>query len=225
VSVTADPTDTDPTTEPLSVRVREGSRAAHERAETSAFATALVDGRLDRSAYADMLGQLWFVYGALESVAEAQRADPVGQAFVLDELTRGPALRADLDYWAGPGWEGQLRPLPATQAYVDRLEQVARPWAGGFVAHQYTRYLGDLSGGQAIRVALSRQHDLTGDEGVALYRFPGIPKVKPFKDRYRALLDAAAWDEAERSRIVQEVQVAFACNSALFADLAHHVTT
>jgi heme oxygenase len=38
---------------------------------------------------------------------------------------------------------------------VQRIhETAARP--GGFVAHHYTRYLGDLPGGQVIRTVLQR---------------------------------------------------------------------
>ena len=78
-------------------------------------------------------------------------------------------------------------------------------WPAGFVAHHYTRYLGDLSGGQLVRKALQREYGL-GEEGTAFYAFPGVA-VGAVKRRYREMLDAAPWDEAERARFVDEVSL------------------
>ncbi len=65
----------------------------------------------------------------------------------------------------------------------------AAEWGGLYVAHHYTRYLGDLSGGQAIGRILDRDFDL-GGRGISFYSFESVPKPKPYKDAYRARLDA-----------------------------------
>jgi heme oxygenase len=95
---------------------------------------------------------------------------------------------------------------------------VAFDWPGGYVAHHYTRYLGDLAGGQAVRTLLKRTYGVEGP-GSLFYHFD-IDHVPAFRKRYRALLDAAPWDEAERQRIVTETLVAFEFNVAVLADLA-----
>ena len=85
------------------------------------------------------------------------------------------------------------------------------------VAHHYTRYLGDLSGGQSVGRALHRAFDLNG-AGLAFYDFP-IAKPKPYKDAYRARLDALDLRPADVDRVVEEVKVAFRLNQAVFDEL------
>ena len=59
------------TTERLTTRLREATAAAHDDAENSGFMSALLDGELHACAAADLAGQLWFVYGALEDAVNA----------------------------------------------------------------------------------------------------------------------------------------------------------
>jgi heme oxygenase len=89
---------------------------------------------------------------------------------------------------------------------------------GRYVAHSYTRYLGDLSGGQVIGRMVQRHYGVA-DEGVGFYAFPQIPKPKPFKDLYRERVDALALTPAERELVVEEARAAFRHNRALFAAL------
>lgn len=203
---------------PLSVRLRTGTRVQHETAETQTFITRLMKGELDRAAYADFLAQHYAIYVALERSGETLRAAGSDEGIVLDELVRVPSLEADLEHLFGAAWRTTIEILPATQAYATRLGELDS-WLGGWVAHAYTRYLGDLSGGQIIRTMLQRHYGL-GEEGVAFYRFPGIAKPKVFKDEYRAALDAVPFDEAERERVLEEANVAFRCNEAMFVELA-----
>ncbi len=203
---------------PFSESLRERTRTIHTETEGSAFIADLVAGKRSRQDYTALLGQLYFVYQALESVAARLKGDPVASAFVTPKLTRLPAIEADLDYLAGPGWRQELTPLPATRRYVQRVHETAA-WPGGFVAHHYTRYLGDLSGGQVIRTVLQRQHGLDTN-GVGFYIFSEIAKPKLFRDTYREQLDAAPWDDAEKERVIAEVTRAFELNGALFDDLA-----
>jgi heme oxygenase len=104
--------------------------------------------------------------------------------------------------------------------YVDRIDEIAADhWAGGFVAHHYTRYLGDLSGGQAIRRIMQRHFGFETN-GVGFYLFDQIASPKAFKDTYREQLDAVDWDAAERERVIDEVLAAYRLNTELFDDLA-----
>lgn len=131
-------------------------------------------------------------------------------------LERLSAIDADLEHWA-PGATHQVE-SPAAQAYRDRV--AAASWGGALVAHHYTRYLGDLSGGQAIGKILDRTFDLDG-AGLAFYEFPMRPK--PYKDSYRARLDGLSLDAEEIGRAVDEVKVAFSLNQALFDELADNM--
>ncbi|TIC86753.1 biliverdin-producing heme oxygenase [Nocardioides sp. GY 10113] len=202
----------------LSVAMRDGSRTEHEAAENSAFMSELLEGRLTAQAYADLLLRLRRVYAALEEAARELAADPLVGPLHDPALERLAAIDADLAHWA-PGTDPDLVDSPAATAYAERLV-AASSWGGLLVAHHYTRYLGDLSGGQVIGRLLSRTYDLPEGRGVAFFEFPGIAKPKPYKDAYRAALDALPLGPADRDRVVDEVRVAFRLNQELFAELA-----
>ncbi|CAL9596647.1 Heme oxygenase [Streptomyces sp. enrichment culture] len=204
----------------FSTLLRTASHEQHVEAETSTFMSDLLGGRLGVDAYARYTEQLWFVYEALEAGAERLASDPVAGPFVRPELFRLAALERDLEHLRGPGWRGTLNALPATRGYADRVRECAERWPGGYVAHHYTRYLGDLSGGQIIRDKAERTwgFERKGD-GVRFYVFEGIPNPAAFKRGYRELLDAVNADELERQRIVAECKRAFALNTAVFRAL------
>jgi len=204
----------------FSTVIRTASHQAHVEAETSTFMSDLLAGRLGVDAYARYTEQLWFVYEALEAGAERLADDPVAGPFVRPELLRLRALERDLAYLRGPRWRARLSALPATQVYAERVRACAEEWAGGYVAHHYTRYLGDLSGGQIIRDKAERTwgFERKGD-GVRFYVFEEIGNPAAFKRGYRELLDAVPVDELEKQRIVGECKRAFALNSGVFRGL------
>jgi heme oxygenase (biliverdin-producing, ferredoxin) len=212
---------TTPGTTPFSTLIRTASQEQHTEAENSGFITDLLGGRLGVAAYRLYTEQLWLVYEALEDAAEGLAGDPVAGPFLDPALLRRDALTRDLDHLHdGADWRGRLRPLPATVAYADRITEVGRSWPGGYVAHHYTRYLGDLSGGQVIRDRAERLWGLPrkGD-GVRFYVFEHIGNPAAFKRDYRARLDALPADDLEKQRIVEECRRAFALNTAVFAEL------
>lgn len=202
---------------PLSTLLREGTRPEHEAAESMGFVEQLMAGRLDRAAYTDLAAQQHAIYSALEAASAQIRTDPVGAPLVFDELTRVPSIEADLEFLVGPGWAGEIRILPATARYAARIAETGTS-VGLYVAHAYTRYLGDLSGGQIIQRMLERHYGFEA-EGVSFYHFAGIPKVKPFKDTYRERLDALDLDDDARTQAVAEAKAAFEHNRAMFAEL------
>ncbi|MEU3986528.1 biliverdin-producing heme oxygenase [Streptomyces sp. NPDC026672] len=204
----------------FSTLIRTASHEQHVAAENSTFMGDLLGGRLGVDAYARYTEQLWFVYEALEAGAGRLAADPVAGPFVRPELLRLGSLERDLEHLRGPGWRAGLSALPETEAYAARVRECAEEWPGGYVAHHYTRYLGDLSGGQIIRDRAERTWGFAkkGD-GVRFYVFEEIPNPAAFKRGYRELLDAVAADDLERQRIVAECNRAFTLNTEVFRAL------
>ncbi len=203
---------------PFSAALRERSALSHSQSETSGFMAELLKGESTREDYIALVEQHYFIYEALESASEKMRHDPLAARFVFDALTRLPALERDLGFLLGAQWRQQIAPLPVTQRYVDRINEVGESWAGGFIAHHYTRYLGDLSGGLYIGKVMQR---LFGFEkaGVEFYAFDDIDDPRAFKDAYRAQLDAAEWDHDEQHRVIDEVLEAYRFNTELFEEL------
>lgn len=183
------------------------------------FMADLLGGQGSRDDYTALLGQHFFVYQALERAAEERASDPVAALFMSPALTRLPAIRADLRFLLGDDWEARVEPFDTTRRYVERIRTVAAGSTGGFVAHHYTRYLGDLSGCQVVRTVVQRQFGFETN-GVGFWLFSGIAKPKEFKSVYRAQLDAVGWTDAEREEVLHEVGVAYRLTEDMFGDLA-----
>lgn len=208
-------------TVPFSTQIRTATERQHADAENSTFMSDMLGGALGVAAFYRYTGQLWHVYRALEAHWGDLADDPVAGPFVRPELARLAHLEADLAHLGGENWRGDLDPLPATADYAARIEDCARTWSAGYVAHHYTRYLGDLSGGQVIRgTAEKLWHLPKRGDGVRFYVFDKIPNPAAFKREYRVLLDQLAVDDLEKQRVLGECQRAFAFNTALFQELA-----
>jgi heme oxygenase len=204
----------------FSQALRERTWSSHGDSEAATFMNDLMTGKGTREDYIALVAQHYFIYEALERAAARFVDDAVAARFIAPQLTRLPALEGDLEFLLGSHWRAQVSPLPTAEAYVRRIDEVAAErWTGGFIAHHYTRYLGDLSGGQVIRALMQRQFGFETN-GVGFYLFDQIAKPKEFKQTYRTELDAVAWDAAERERVIDEVLTAYRFNTDLFVDLA-----
>ncbi|MBF6300218.1 biliverdin-producing heme oxygenase [Nocardia amamiensis] len=206
---------------PFSTQIRTATADQHAEAENSRFMSDMLGGALGVDSYHRYTGQLWFVYRALERRWDTLAGDPTAGPFIRPELARTAELERDLAHLIGPDWRTGLEPLPATAAYAERIDECARDWPAGYIAHHYTRYLGDLSGGQVIRGTAEKLWNLPhrGD-GVRFYVFDGVANPAAFKREYRGLLDRLSLDDLERRRVLDEGKRAFAMNTAMFQELA-----
>lgn len=205
---------------PFSQALRERTWSGHGESEGAGFMRDLMTGKGTRDDYIALVAQHYFVYAALEAAAARFAGDPEAAPFISPQLTRLPAIEIDLEFLLGADWKAQISPLPTTERYVARIREIAADgWSGGFVAHHYTRYLGDLSGGQAIG-RLMKRHFGFETNGILFYLFDQIADPKAFKETYREQLDATGWDDAERERVIDEVLNGYRLNTELFEDLS-----
>jgi len=201
----------------LSTAMREGSQEAHDAAEAAVFVSELMGGNVNKRGYADYLLRLRMVYAALEAAMRANREDALVASVYDPALERLSAIESDLEFWGG-GADTEVD-SPAARAYCDRIAGAS---AGALLAHHYTRYLGDLSGGQAIGRVLDRTFEL-GGAGLSFYEFP--VRAKPYKDAYRARLDELALGPDDIDEVVDEVRFAFRLNQDLFDELAGNLAS
>jgi heme oxygenase len=202
-------------------RLRTGTLDTHRAAERAPLMRDLLAGRLPLAQYAALLVQLRSVYARLEAASTVMRNDPVAGLFVSDRLRRLDKIDADITHIVhrlGPDASELPGLLPATVTYCRRIEVVSGTWSGGFVAHHYTRYLGDLSGGEILRRRLAAAYGLDG-AGLSFYDFAEIDDPAAFKDEYRRKLNDAPWDAHEQERIVDEVIAAYRFNQAVFDEV------
>lgn len=205
-------THTAPPAARFSSELRTRTAGAHSHAETSPFLAALVGGHLTRDGVAALLRRLLPVYAALEQRALGFAGHPDVDPVLLEDLVRTPRLLADLEHLGSP----RDTASPAAAAYARRVDAAVTPQA--FLAHHYTRLLGDLSGGQVMRAALTRSLGLVDGAGASFLSFPGIVPAT-VKGAYRDHLDGLRWDEAQQQECVAEVREAYRLNAALTAEL------
>lgn len=208
----------------FSETLRNATWADHESAESEGYLSALMAGRLSEQEYGEMVAQHYFAYTALDGVSRDLTDHPLAGSFVFPELYRERALERDLATVYGPAWRDRITPSKSTRTLVARIQQVA-DWPGGYVAHHYTRYLGDLSGGQFIRMELQKIYGYAKGGGVDFYIFDELGSLPRFKNEYRSRLDGLglALDERERERMIGEVKLAYQLNTEVLAELMHVV--
>ena len=203
----------------LATKLREGTKKSHTMAENVGFVKCFLKGVVEKTSYRKLVANLYFVYSAMEEEMERHREHPVLSKIHFPELNRKQSLEQDLSYYYGPSWREQVAPSTAAQAYVQRIREISTTAPELLVAQSYTRYLGDLSGGQILKGIAQRGMNLTEGEGSAFYEFPEIPDEKEFKTNYRQAMNELPIDEATAERIVDEANAAFGMNMKMFMEL------
>lgn len=202
----------------LAFELDDGTRKSHSVAQNSAFVSGFFKGLSTRDAYSALLTSLYFVYSEMEEAFDSTNESRV-QSLDYPELRRVAALERDMDYFYGSDWKQNIKPSPATQAYTARIEEVRSKAPYLLIAHQYTRYLGDLFGGQMMGGMATRSLELEDNKGVDFYQFDEIQSAKDFiTGWYKKLNDLDLTDE-EKQNIVDEANYVFDLNIGILEEL------
>jgi heme oxygenase len=202
----------------LATKLREGTKKAHTMAENVGFVKCFLKGVVEKESYRKLVANLYFVYSAMEEEMAKHRQHPILSQIYFPELNRKGSLEEDLQYYFGANWREQVAPSQAAQTYVSRIREISETEPELLVAHSYTRYLGDLSGGQILKGIAQRGMNLNG-QGTAFYEFQDIDDEKAFKNSYRQAMNDLPIDEAKADRIVDEANAAFGMNMKMFNEL------
>ncbi|KAI9289798.1 heme oxygenase-domain-containing protein [Umbelopsis sp. AD052] len=216
----------------LAGAMREGTKAVHKAAENSVFTKRFLRGQINRDEYGRYINSLYFVYNSMEALLEKHKEHPtVKLIYFPTEVNRKQSLLQDLEYYYGKDQVPDLIALdkmtPAVREYVDAMESACAKNPALLIAHSYSRYLGDLSGGQILAKRLKThifhlsEKDAEWDttEGLNFYHFEAIGNVPEFKEMYRERLNAARVDAATRDLVVTEAVKSFQLNIALFDEV------
>lgn len=202
----------------LATQLREGTQKAHTMAENTTFIRCFLGGVVNPQSYRKLVSNLYFVYSALEEELTKHRDHEVLKNLFFPELWRKSSLEADLEYYYGADWRSQVTPSPACAKYLQRLQEVSTQDPILLVGHAYTRYMGDLSGGQVLK-KIAKQAMGLGDRGTAFYEFEGIRNHGEFKKQYRAAMNNLPLSAEECDRVVAEANHAFHLNMDMFREL------
>lgn len=210
--------ESEDTREGLSAALRAGTLEAHKTAERAAFMRGFLRGILSRETYRSLLERLYPVYRELEGALARHHAHPAVAPLGRSEVFRLETLRDDIRFFGGePGAVEHLS--AATRNYVRRIREISDGCPELLAAHAYTRYLGDLSGGQVLGKMMRKSLGLSEGEGDTFYHFSAIDDIKAYKLDYKAMLDALPLREVSVDELVEEARLAFAFNRALFDEL------
>jgi heme oxygenase (biliverdin-producing, ferredoxin) len=194
----------------LADRLRAATRAEHRAAERSLLLRCFAHGATDRAVYRRLLSDLLPVYQRMEAAMQPGTIDPTLAAIWDPVLARSARLHRDLETLGGA-----LAASAPALSYAAWIDELARTRPQQLVAHVYTRYLGDLSGGQILCHLL--RSGLGADISVAFYQFDEEPAS--LKTALRARIDALAADEAQLDAWCEEARAVFRRNQAVFAAL------
>ncbi|MFT6973331.1 MAG: heme oxygenase [Pontimonas sp.] len=204
---------------PLSRHLRQSTMREHRNAEASPFIVGLLGGALTLEDYSRYLVNMAWLYKSLEE--QCTKGEPLEGSYGIwdPRLNRGDAITSDLFHLGVTDWETNTMPSKAMASYIDHVASMEGRSDPRLIAHHYTRYLGDLSGGQGIATLVARHYGATKDQ-LSFYRFEGIENLVRFKEGYRKALDSIVLTAAQHASIIAEAKSAFVKNQQVFDDLA-----
>jgi len=204
----------------LSTRLKEGTKKSHNAAENTKFVAGFLRGVLNPEEYRKLITDFYYVYETMEQRIQETK-DPL--ASVLKQwgakLYRTAFLQRDLRYYYGPMYRDLMIPSEACNTYCYRLNEIAENDPYLLIAHHYTRYIGDLSGGQILKGIAKKALNPPEGEGLHFYDFPMIDDAKAFKTDYRAVLDGLEVNEHQVNTLITEANYAFRLNMYIFDEL------
>lgn len=216
----------------LASAMREGTKVVHRAAETSVFTKRFLKGEINADEYGRYINSLYFVYKYMEELLEQYKEHQVVKIIHFPlELNRRESIEKDLEYFYGQERIAELTDpesmTPAVQKYVQAMKDACAKSPALLIAHSYSRYLGDLSGGQILAKRLKKavlkldENDGSWDttEGLNFYLFNNLGNQTDFKNFYRERLNAAKVDQNTRDLIVAEAVNSFELNIALFDEI------
>jgi len=205
----------------LAGQLREGTKKSHTMAENTGFVACFLKGVVEKTSYRKLISDLYFVYKAMEEEIDrlVQEDHPVIKHIGFKELFRRQTLEKDLEFYYGNNWLDQIKISDSAQSYVNRIRLVANESPELLVGHHYTRYIGDLSGGQILKKIAKKALNLRGDDGLNFYEFKLIEDEKLFKKSYSETLNKLPIDQKIADNIIDEANEAFAYNMNMFREL------
>ena len=205
----------------LAGQLREGTKKSHTMAENTGFVACFLKGVVEKKSYRKLISDLYFVYKAMEEEIErlVQENHPVIKHIGFKELFRTQTLEKDLEFYYGKNWIDQITISKSAQSYVNRIRLIAIESPELLVGHHYTRYIGDLSGGQILKKIAKKALNLRGDDGLNFYEFKLIDDEKLFKKSYSETLNKLPIDQQIADNIIEEANKAFAYNMNMFREL------
>lgn len=210
--------------ERFSNRLRVSTQKVHSIAEQTGFIRGFLRGTASHASYLQLLTDLLPVYEEMEAQLDrlSQIDYPQMANFHMPELYRSRSLRRDIDFIRDTFLSDSPEIIPSQFSinYVRRVKYISNSSEPRALAgHLYTRYLGDLSGGQILARIARNAMQLDDGRGLDFYAFPKIDSIAATKKRFRAALDCFDGNSALEQLVTEEAVLSFQHNIAIFNGL------
>lgn len=203
----------------LAEALRARTAALHRRAERSGIVRDLLHGECSLAGYLLYLRNLLPAYENLEQGLLQHRGSRAVGCVAWPSLFRSTALRHDLVALAGESFEEDLPLLPQGAGYARRIARAGSGCGELLIAHAYTRFLGDLHGGQLLKTRIAGLLGI-GPAALTVYDFPQLADIAGARAAYRSALNRAGSEVELLAPVVREAAVAFRMNVSLSCAVA-----
>jgi heme oxygenase len=176
-------------------------------------------GAIERESYIRLLTDYYFIYTALEDGLQYNRDNKAVIDIDDSALYRTKAISKDLKYFLGEDWYDIITPSPSASVYVDRINFISRNNPELLVAHHYTRYLGDLSGGQILKNITKTALKLP-EKALNFYIFTRISNPAEYKVGYRDRLDRLPLTQNDEDVFIRECNRSFKMSSDVMSEMS-----
>jgi heme oxygenase len=202
-------------------RMKEETWTEHEASKNSNFAKGIMSGDFGQQGFIEWQRALYPIYFKLETILKKKRKDPALHVFDHRKLDRSHSIYLDLQKL---GTDPILEPSPLKTIvpYIAAIEK-ASAVPQRLMAYHYTRYMGDMNGGQVIARAME---NVCGIDKNALtcYDFSELGDTYHYRKQYKTLLELSPWTEEEREAFIDEAKIAYARNADFFEELYEYLT-
>jgi len=188
----------------------------HEASKDSNFAISIMSGELGKEGFIEWQRALYPIYVILEDILKKNRKDPVLHIFDHRKLDRAERIFDDLQK-LGADPVKNPSPLKTVPPYIAAIEKASES-PQRLMAYHYTRYMGDMNGGQVIARAMENVCGIDR-EALSCYDFSEIGDGYHYRKQYKTLLELSPWTEEEREAFIDEAKIAYARNADFFEEL------
>lgn|SRR3989338_874078 len=174
----------------LTTDLYQGTRNKHKEAENTDFMKKFIAGKINKAQYIKYLFNMYLIYSNLEQQLENNINNSViNNIYFPYELNRSDSIKKDLILLCGNDFMYKIKPLSSTLKYIERIVYCGQNNPDLLLSHVYTRYMGDLYGGQILKNKVKKIMGLNDMDALNFYTFANIYNIKQFIYEYKYIIN------------------------------------
>lgn len=202
-------------------RMKKATWDEHEASKDSRFGIGIMSGELGLEGFIEWQRALYPIYVTLEDILKKMHNDPVIHIFDHRKLDRAEKIYSDLQSF-GVDPIKDKSPLKTIAPYIKSINEASES-PQRLMAYHYTRYMGDMNGGQVIAKQMHKLYGIDPDS-LSCYDFSAVGDLYHYRKQYKTLLELSPWTEEERDSFIAEAKIAYARNADFFEELYEYLT-